>query len=163
MSSRAFKCKACNSSYKQKRNLLNHLRNHFEKFICEYCSLQFTSEKLHQHIVSVHEPHRKEYSYSCRFCVRKFPSAIFRNSHERDVHKGRDESAFKCPECDIIFIKKDQLRLHNLENHHNGLLFFCPFTDCERCFKTQKLLKIHEKIHGAASYQCKVCDFPNPL
>ena len=156
MKHQTFHCDACKAVFRQKRNLLNHLRNHFEKYICEYCSLQFNYEKLQQHILTVHEPHKREYVYDCRFCERKFPSAIFRNCHERDVHKGREESAFKCPACQIVFLKKDQLRLHNLENHHKGSIFFCANKECDRYFKSVKLLKIHEKIHLPTSYECSV-------
>ncbi|CAG9800613.1 unnamed protein product [Chironomus riparius] len=157
MKHQTFSCKACNAAFKQKRNLINHLRNHFEKYICEYCSLQFNYDKLQQHIITVHEPHKREYTYECRFCERKFPSAVFRNCHERDVHKGREDSAFKCLTCSIVFLKKDQLRLHNLENHHKGSIFFCPYKECDRYFKNAKLLKIHEQVHGLASYQCSQC------
>ncbi|XP_070498111.1 zinc finger protein 845-like [Chironomus tepperi] len=152
-----FSCKACNAQFRQKRNLFNHLRDHFEKYICEYCSLQFNYDKLQQHIVTVHEPHKREYTYECRFCERKFPSAIFRNCHEKDVHKGREDSAFKCPTCSITFLKKDQLRVHNLENHHKGSIFFCPHKECDRYFKNAKLLKIHEQVHGPALHQCLKC------
>lgn len=153
---KTFSCEACSAVFRQKRNLFNHLRNHFEKYICEFCSLQFNYEKLQQHIITVHEPHKRELTYDCRHCERKFPSAIFRNCHERDVHKGREDDAFKCPACQIVFLKKDQLRLHNLENHHSGSIFFCAYKDCDRYFKNAKLLKIHEQVHGPASYECLV-------
>ncbi|KAG5679410.1 hypothetical protein PVAND_008977 [Polypedilum vanderplanki] len=154
-----FSCAVCNQIYSQKKNFLDHLRSHFEKLICNYCGIRiYKKEKLEQHVLLVHEPSKRQYNYSCRFCERKFPNAVFRNCHERDVHRGREESAFKCKYCKQSFLKRDQLRLHTLENHYSGSIFFCSHKECDRYFKTSKLLKTHEKIHGPAGYKCKSCN-----
>lgn len=136
-------CNVCNQIYRQKSTLLEHLKTHFEKFICQYCGLEISKfSKFQKHIYQKHEPNNKQLilsiqsqeSYKCRFCIRSFPNAIHRNCHENNVHKNRTEAAFKCKECNIIFITKEELRSHSFE-HYSGALHFCAFPDCSRFFR----------------------------
>jgi Zinc finger, C2H2 type len=71
------------------------------------------------------------------------------------VHKGRDEPAFKCRDCNLNFITKDELRLHSYD-HYAGTLHFCPQPNCDRFFKTASYLRSHAKIHAPAMYKCDV-------
>lgn len=161
---RTFTCNVCNQVFKQKPNLIEHLRAHFQRFICHYCGEETEkNEKLQKHIFFKHEPHNKELilsvqpkmSYSCRHCTRSFLTAVHRNSHEVIVHKGRDEPAFKCSDCNLIFITKDELRSHSYD-HYTGTLHFCPQPNCDRFFKTASYLRSHAKIHAPANYKCDV-------
>lgn len=161
---RKFFCDVCRQVYSQKANLLEHLRTHFERFICQYCGLEiYRFEQFQKHVYQKHEPSNKELilsiqpkeTYKCRHCIRTFPSAIHRNCHEIGVHKGRSEAAFKCKECNLIFITKEELRSHSFE-HYVGMLHFCAFPECDRFFKRRKQLRNHTKIHGPAKYECDV-------
>lgn len=161
---REFHCNVCNQAYRLKSNLLVHLRTHFERFVCQYCGLEVMRfEQFQRHLYQKHEPNNKQLilsiqakeHYNCRFCVRTFPSPIYRNSHELIVHKGKAEDPFKCKLCNLIFVTKDELRSHSFE-HYSGMIHFCAFSECDRFFKTAKQLKNHSKIHGPAKYECEV-------
>lgn len=160
---RSFICIVCNQVYRHKPNLLQHLKVHFEKFVCQYCGLEMSKLAQFQKHILQHEPEnmqlilliRSNFSYNCRYCVRNFPTAVHRNCHEFNVHKGRTEAAFKCKVCNLIFITKEQLRLHSFE-HYSGTLHFCAFPECDRYFKTIKQLRNHNLIHGPARFKCEV-------
>lgn len=161
---RKFHCNVCNQIYTQKCNLLNHVKSHFEKFVCSYCGAEISRfEQLQKHIYLKHEPYNKQLilsvqareSYDCRFCPRTFPTAIHRNSHEKNIHKSRTEAAFKCKECQLICITKEQLRSHSFE-HYVGMLHICSFPDCDRFFKSSKQLRSHKQIHGPPKFKCDV-------
>ena len=161
---RNFFCNVCNQVFSQKANLLKHLRTYFERFVCQYCGLEIHRFELFQkHIYEKHEPNNKQLIlsiqskevYDCRFCIRNFPNPVYRNTHEHNVHKGRSEEAFKCKDCNVIFITKDELRSHSFE-HYAGMLHFCTFPECDRFFKNSKQLRNHTFIHGPAKYECEV-------
>lgn len=161
---RKFDCRVCDQVYSQKANLLEHLRSHFESFFCQYCGATiYRFEQFQKHVYQKHEPNNKllilsiqsKETYKCRFCVRTFPNPVHRNCHENGVHKGRSEAAFKCMDCNLIFLTKEDLRSHSFE-HYTGSLNFCAFPDCDRFFKTAKQLRNHTNIHGPAKYECEV-------
>lgn len=161
---RTFICNVCNQAYNKKPNLLDHLKTHMERFVCQYCGFEITKfAQFQRHVFEKHEPDnvqlmgsiRPKFSYNCRYCVRYFPTAVHRNSHESNVHKGRTEAAFKCEVCNLIFITKEQLRLHSFE-HYSGEIHICSFPGCDRYFKNAKQLKNHILIHGPAKFACAV-------
>lgn len=153
---RLFSCGVCEGkTYRQKNNLLSHLRTHFERIICQYCGDEVLGkDKFERHLNQKHE--KLELKYKCRFCVRVFPTAVHRHSHERDIHKGRQEDAFKCKDCESSFLTKEELRGHSFE-HFVGRLYFCALPACDRFFKSSKQLRNHSMIHDAIPrYECEV-------
>lgn len=163
---RKYHCAACQRIYCKKENILGHLAGHFERFFCQYCGLEFNKfEQFQVHLYQQHETDNRKLilslqaqeRYKCRFCIRTFPNAVRRNGHETNVHKNRDEAAFKCKECQTVFITRDELRTHSFD-HYAGTLHFCAYPNCDRFFKTSKQLKSHTMIHEPSRFQCDVSD-----
>lgn len=160
---RKFNCNVCDREYRQKANLMTHLKSHFEKFCCQYCGISVAKfENFQKHVFKEHEPFNKQLilsiqpkeEYQCRFCVRTFPTAVHRNGHQYNVHQ-QGRVAFKCLDCNVVFITKEELRSHSFD-HYSGSLHFCTFTGCARFFKTKKQLRNHSLIHEPPKFQCEV-------
>ncbi|XP_071761409.2 uncharacterized protein LOC139916437 [Centroberyx gerrardi] len=90
---------------------------------------------------------------ACRFCGKQFnrDSDLIRHVDER--HTG--EKAFKCPECDKEFARRDHLAVH-LRIHTGEKPHSCPF--CGKSFAQSSNLNVHMRMHtGEKPYFCNTC------
>ncbi|CRK92748.1 CLUMA_CG006243, isoform A, partial [Clunio marinus] len=161
-----FICKGCCKAYSCKASLLKHLKTHFEKYVCHYCGAEIsTYENFQRHVYLKHEPDNTQLilstqprsNYHCRFCIRIFPTAVHRNSHERMIHKKRSSPAFVCQSCNLIFLTKEELRSHSFQ-HYSGMLYVCPIEACDKFFKTSRQLRNHTMIHNSPKFTCNNCN-----
>lgn len=89
----------------------------------------------------------------CRVCGEQFRRDAELLRHMEDIHVG--EKAFKCPDCDKEFARRDHLavhvRVHTGERPHK-----CPF--CRKSFAQRSNLNVHLRMHtGEKPYFCKSC------
>ncbi|XP_055632453.1 uncharacterized protein LOC129772944 [Toxorhynchites rutilus septentrionalis] len=106
---RSHTCQICGVTYKHRKSLRLHLRNH-QKRVCPDCGKVF-------HSVYAMMTHRKvhaqdHFQFRCSFCDRKFAKANELESHNK--LRGR---AFQCDMCCHSFNKADYLENHNRRNH----------------------------------------------
>uniref|UniRef100_A0A8D8E2Q3 Zinc finger protein 62 homolog n=1 Tax=Culex pipiens TaxID=7175 RepID=A0A8D8E2Q3_CULPI len=106
---RSHTCQICGVTYKHRKTLRLHLRNH-QKRICPDCGRVF-------HSVYAMMTHRKihaqdHFQFRCGFCDRKFEKEDELQSHGK--LRGR---TFQCEMCCHSFNKADYLENHNRRNH----------------------------------------------
>ncbi|XP_059616529.1 PR domain zinc finger protein 5-like [Phlebotomus argentipes] len=87
-----------------------------KNFTCKYCNVQFGEKKsLSKHLQDVHGIHRKEASYPCPDCHKKFMSIEYVRSHMNRFCQNR----LFCPICEYFCREKnelfDHLRIHDIK------------------------------------------------
>ena len=117
-----YKCSYCEDSFKQSKELLDHITSVHEgkkPFKCSRCEEGFTSiQGLQEHYESVHEG---EYLYNCSHCNKNFSSEPNLNKHIRTVHEGKSRT-FLCTICNYDFQLKRDLKEHMMEHQKNKLV-----------------------------------------
>ncbi|XP_070697529.1 zinc finger protein OZF-like [Pempheris klunzingeri] len=100
-----------------------------------------------------HSEQAQKEKRACRFCGRLFNRDSDLIRHVDETHMG--ERAFKCPECDKRFARRDHLGVH-LRIHTGEKPHQCPF--CRKLFAQSSNLKVHLRVHtGEKPYFCKSC------
>lgn len=90
---------------------------------------------------------------ACRFCGKQFSRDSDLIRHVDESHTG--EKAFKCPECDKEFARRDHLAVH-LRIHTGEKPHSCPF--CGKSFAQSSNLNVHMRMHtGEKPYFCNTC------
>lgn len=114
---RPFRCdhKGCDSAFKQKENLKEHMLRHTQKknFVCVVCD---KGEKAQFPLLSISTLH--------------LLSAFYNNSSlkaHQIIHTGNPH--IPCNACGKLFFSKQALKLHHLHHHQ------APTLKCEQCDK----------------------------
>lgn len=114
---RPFRCehKGCDSAFKQKENLKEHMLRHTQKknYVCVVC------DKGEKFLIF------KKISFNC-----SFPIAFYNNSSlkaHQVIHTGNPH--IPCHACGKLFFSKQALKLHHLHHHQ------APTLKCEQCDK----------------------------
>ena len=65
---------------------------------------------------------------------------------------------YKCPKCDTVFTRKNNIERHIAVVHEGQKLFKC--STCDDCFSTNQVLKSHiATVHeGQKPFKCSICD-----
>jgi len=97
ISSSTLSCEICQTTFKKRKNLAEHIRFVHEKeknFCCEFCPKKFArSAALKTHIADIHE---QSGDFACRFCAKRYFNLRDFEVHEKK-HTG--EKPFKCATC----------------------------------------------------------------
>ena len=97
--------------------------------------------------------HAPKHEKACRFCGAQFFRYCDLVKHVEHMHMG--EKAFKCPECDKEFARRDYLGVHS-RVHTGEKPYECPY--CKKVFAQSSNLYVHLRQHtGEKPYFCKSC------
>ncbi|CAO1363958.1 unnamed protein product [Diamesa serratosioi] len=159
-------CDVCQKVYKSRDKFKDHLKTHFLAYQCDECGKIFNKKiKFDCHAEKYHGIESSQSSrlknkpkkiYKCDFCPRVFEINLARHAHQRTIHKNNRIDPFKCKDCGLSFIMREELRMHAFV-HYSGKIHTCSEEDCRKIFKTRKQIISHVKIHSAPRYQCNVC------
>lgn len=149
-------CKVCGVSFTTTKILKDHLKGHLSPRICEFCAKPFVRiVDLKLHIAA---KHIMELKYNCSFCPRTFATRKTQKEHEKRIHKTIKKEIYKCLDCEQMFPFREDLRVHSF-HHYDGKVFTCKIETCKKVFKSQSLLKVHQKSHSQEKhYHCIRCE-----
>ncbi|KAL7041678.1 hypothetical protein ACKWTF_000850 [Chironomus riparius] len=157
---RPFKCdhKGCDSAFKQKENLKEHMLRHTQKknFVCLVCDKAFynnSSLKAHQ-IIHTGNPH-----IPCHACGKLFFSKQALKLHHLHHHQA---PTLKCEQCDKMYFTQSELN-HHMNSHSNIKKYQCQY--CSNQYMAKNHLNRHiSTVHMKAKIRCQVVgctsDFP---
>lgn len=178
------KCKECSKTFKNERYLKTHMyRTHVDKKLtCKVCGKMFKTEKyLKKHSVRHGEKTIKCYHPGCDYsffnkedldrhtkthkeptfpCSEQGCDKVFFKNHYlvRHMATHSDERPFACEfeNCNLKFIRKDQLRDHI--KRHNGIKNHkCKL--CELSFVISSSLTRHMATHSdERPFPCELCN-----
>lgn len=76
------------------------------------------------------------------------PEGIQTQGQPNETQKAQWEKKFKCPHCTNAYYESSSLK-HHIESMHDrlGTLDF-KCNQCDKAFKTQRAMKVHEKRHA---------------
>lgn len=123
------------------------------KFICETCGKKCSDlTALRQHTVT--HVDRSVTKVQCETCGKWFKNQCSLRTH-KTLHQ---QSAHKCPHCDVFKPNLQQLRQHIVVCHET------PTHKCNFCYKSfsrEKSLREHIATHTKqALYKCRYCKDP---
>ena len=134
-----FACTLCENSYKQERNLDEHIKkNHGSsdnsKFPCKVCGYKFTFDyNLKVHMTEQHG-------------ITEFDDCVI----------SKEAKMFACPICGVVFQRNSNLKAHEL-THTNQEKFKCDM--CGKQFTAKTSLNRHRKVHvvDRPQFDCERC------
>lgn len=187
------RCHYCPMTFESPSKLLIHQRSHSGEtpFRCDFCRKQFgQGYNLNKHLKRKHvnreqlRKGRKERSYECRYCYKRFLQNGDREQHER-CHNGL--MMYRCDICEMEFVQKVNASKHRQRHqlteedssykchycyrvseyrsehskheqwHRGEKAYKCE--ECSRQFYQLGYLKIHQRIHNSQmDYRCSYCD-----
>ena len=151
-----YKCDECNSTFREKKNLQQHMRKDhgLKKYKCNHCNFH-SDDRSH---VRTHEKslHENEL-FKCKDCEYTANDKSNLHSHIRSKHL---EKNIKCEECDFITDRKEALKIHIQAKH---IMKKC--NECEYTTYSLKDLKNHmDNQHEPDDFQTwKLRGFKDPL
>ncbi|XP_053696781.1 zinc finger protein 665-like [Sabethes cyaneus] len=110
---RSHTCQICGVTYKHRKSLRLHLRNH-QKRNCPDCGKVFSSVYAMMTHRKIHA--QDHFRFKCAYCERKFEKEDELQSHAKLRGRG-----FQCDMCCHSFNKKDYLDNHHRRNHWKEL------------------------------------------
>ena len=180
-----FKCKACGSSFKEKRYFQSHYRTvHGKKKVLQCnvdgCSESFVyrAQRL-RHIRQVHPEFYEESDqeidvqqiesyFECELCNANFESIQELDEHIEEVHDHNDEKetevvnsdkSYACDQCSKKFTVKCSLGRHIKSVHENIRNFKCEESDCDKLFYSSYELKQHKiSTHQKGDRSDRTCN-----
>ncbi|XP_023023443.2 uncharacterized protein isoform X2 [Leptinotarsa decemlineata] len=141
-------CKICENILRSKYDLQEHIQNHLDSYICQFCGDPLPSKiKLKMHILSLH---RKILSLSCGICLKLFETQHILRDHVRLVHKAQLTPLTSCPVCGKNYGSKWKTYDH-LNKSHGRIFKACK--TCLEVFDNEAQLQAHCDVtaHGSQS------------
>lgn len=103
-------CRVCGAKFTARSSLRNHLRSHFEKFVCELCGFTTNLNTMFRKHNKIHEgkpvpesvSHYKKQEkgeFPCSICGILFESKVAQIGHERRQHSENGVNGFSCKVC----------------------------------------------------------------
>lgn len=110
-----FVCDICEKSFKDKSNLVKHVRTHTKEkpFVCtiEGCGKRFSHNQTLKEHMNVHCGIKP---FVCSYCKKAFASEANMKRHQR-IHTG--DKPFVCPVCGKAFTQNGNLKTHLKKIH----------------------------------------------
>ena len=155
------KCKICNATFKNFKNLLRHidvLHEGKKAFKCFECGKQFTRQVyLKNHTdMNCKEKSVPTKPKQCKICNATFKN--FKNllRHINVLHEGK--KPFECFECGKRFTRQVYLKKHTILVHKIEKPFKC--TLCLESFTKTSFKKHMVEIHeDRKPFRCNICNF----
>ncbi|XP_044763106.1 zinc finger protein 845-like [Coccinella septempunctata] len=138
-------CKVCGNILRSQQNLSDHLNDHSNSYICQFCGDSLPSKiKLKMHILSLH---RKILSLSCGICLKLFENQHILKDHVQLVHKNDLRPLTSCTVCGKNYGSKWKTYDH-LNKSHGRIFKVCKA--CLEIFNTEEELNLHcEELHSS--------------
>ena len=131
-----FPCEECNSVFKEKRNLVQHMKNRhgLKKFKCNFCDYRSNDRKT----LKGHENNKHKHElFKCLQCDYRSARKDMLERHIRAIHV---EKNIRCDQCEYVTDSNNKLKRHMHVKHE--------VKTCNECeFSTTSLhkLKNHKK------------------
>ena len=117
---------------------------------CNHCGKQFSSNRVKEHIRSVHGPA----TFGCDFCDKMFTTNFKLTSHKKYIHTERNLDY----QCDACVKQSNNQNAHNVHRstHNIDRPFKCNL--CDSAFKQKIVLLRHERTHTGEKVSCEECN-----
>ncbi|XP_070188665.1 oocyte zinc finger protein XlCOF6-like [Littorina saxatilis] len=177
-------CHICGKGFKLKNALQAHLDAHagVKLHFCEICGDGFVRfSSLCQHRNNLHGPKKSELPFKCHLCpntfrlqawldrhiVQKHSSGVGEISQDCEMcqslaitsvpcplHGGSAKDTFPCPQCDKVFAKDTNLKVHMKQ--HQEPKFSCDI--CHKKFTYKCNMMRHRDTHSTEKqFHCDIC------
>ena len=141
----SYKCSKCVSTFREKKNLNQHLRKYhgLKIYKCDHCDFRANDQSnIRKHEKAKHA----DFVFKCKLCEYNTQDRSHLNRHFRSKHQ---EKNIKCNQCDFLTDRDDNLKRHVIAMH--------TVKTCNECdFKTISLreMKTHKKTkHDPDDYE----------
>ena len=149
-------CEKCGDGFVRFSSLCQHRNNlHGPKkselpFKCHLCPNTFRLQAwLDKHIVQKHKSVEKTVKEDCELCKHSL-----RTSVNCPLHAGQVRDAFSCPQCDKVFAKDTNLKVHMKQ--HQEPKFSCDI--CHKKFTYKCNMLRHRDTHSTEKpFHCSIC------
>ena len=150
-------CEECNTSYKQRKNLLRHIRSKHEgiTYFCRLCDYETTrKDHLKGHTKSVHE------NAVCKENTFNMASLSERQAYSKELNK--------CEKCQLSFSLRNAL-LRHIKSKHEGIVYNCE--ECGYKASRQYRFRLHkesvhkhqESVQKDLVYCCNQCKYQTEI
>ncbi|XP_030764348.1 zinc finger protein 808-like isoform X2 [Sitophilus oryzae] len=134
-------CSVCENILRCQKDLLGHLGNHENSYVCQFCADTLDSKmKLKMHILSMHH---QLLSLSCSFCLKRFENQKILRDHVTCVHKHQLNPLTSCPVCGNHYGSKRKT-LDHVKKSHGSTFKVCRI--CLELFDSETQLEDHVKL-----------------
>ena len=119
-----FPCSECDSTFREKKNLQQHLKNRhgFKKFKCNFCHFHSDDQShLKRHEETVH----KNELFTCEQCEYTTPRKDKLLRHTRTNHVDKN---IKCELCEYVTDRIENMKRHKEAKHEVKYCNECDFT-----------------------------------
>lgn len=151
-------CPVCPVRFSIRDHLLGHLQfYHTSEYsiVCATCNMEFNNyEGFEAHQAHKHGIGTKKL---CGICDKEFFTVDFEEhlaKHEAQIDwkEGRTHT---CNLCQASFLFLSHLYRHKHRDHASSFPFRC--NECERRFRTERMLSSHTRGHRYGTHQCPEC------
>ena len=139
-----FKCEHCNKTYHKKKDLINHLYYHTDKYACTICGQRTGSHYLRRQHEATHNNVRP---FKCNICERSF-------KREKDL-RGHSNTDNGCRLYQLSKSKKASKKCDNNKNNVVDKAYKCYI--CQKGYSKKKSLNAHKNTH-TDRFRCLVCN-----
>ncbi|KAL7013820.1 hypothetical protein ACKWTF_015603 [Chironomus riparius] len=159
-SSKNFKCKTCNKSFRNIRLLAGHEQTHDKKLECSICNKKYAHKK---EIIRHHKYfHQDLKAVTCEICGKKFADKANLKQH-LSTHDQNRPKPFKCETCGHTTVTMQRLKNHMKyhENEAKRLATLVNPKKCNQCgkyFRDNFAVYCHRiSVHTEITHQCDLC------
>ena len=136
-SSTEYVCEHCSKVCKSASGLTSHRKSHRKSHKCQFCDKVFRyADSLRDHSSEYHPDQLEKLTFSCRDCLKWFPTELALQGHMESSHSGP-------PKCMCEWCGRTVGKYYLTEHYkiHQQIAHDCEF--CSKSFATPKYLKRH--------------------